>query len=665
MKKIVVVCLIMFAASGQLARAAELIGTLPYVWSAPPLQSGGTFFSPTSSILLHHESPGGGNACVIFGRDGADTTCVGHEQSVLGTCRVNGISIPYADHGQSVWPDGGGNHCNEWYLWENVTVNLGEPGTFTIQRIAENTQGIGVVGMGEWQIWTVGEIPPPFEILSATFDRDHYQNGVDTAHVTVVTRSNWGSEDNLLLSADITPSVGPLFHMGDDVFPLSPGEEKVSLFSWALPDSHFAWEFSGVVTLYDDSGMRSPPIGVYPIPGRFVASPVDEAVIEQFQNDLQECWFDLNSDCTVDLVDILVGISGIAHGARFIERMCEAGALRRAGHPQESWAVAKEGFLEFGQTAVTIYSGVFGEGYAFYEAADALTTVGHFASNCIDREFGGGGAGLREEVSAGELVDSLAVWIRAAGDSSSVPLADALLLEGRCHVVVEADSSWADRDSTGLNFVDFAEAESLGTATFVTKGVHRVTHEEGENPRSSARFTVTSQLDQVLNVGLLHRIEADSLVLVRYPEFTVTASSLVAVVVADSISVPVLEVDLDGDGTVDFLWYPGAAGIDNEPSQAAREGLALMLTSSPNPIVSSAVLFLHSAVDLKDVRVSVYDVAGREVRRLSVGDFGPGTHQVPWDGRDNDGRQVASGIYHCVATHSDGGRTAKRLVVLR
>ena len=41
----------------------------------------------------------------------------------------------------------------------------------------------------------------------------------------------------------------------------------------------------------------------------------------------------------------------------------------------------------------------------------------------------------------------------------------------------------------------------------------------------------------------------------------------------------------------------------------------------------------------------VHDVLGRTVRTLAQGPQPAGVHTVVWDGRDDDGRHVASGIY--------------------
>ena len=111
-------------------------------------------------------------------------------------------------------------------------------------------------------------------------------------------------------------------------------------------------------------------------------------------------------------------------------------------------------------------------------------------------------------------------------------------------------------------------------------------------------------------------------------------------------------------------WHSGVTGVEREPVLDGA-GPALSLRSAPNPTTGSTALLLQSAASLQDVHVSVYDVVGREVMRFSVGDLSSGARQVLWDGRDTNGRQVVSGVYHCVAAHSGGGSNVVRLVVLR
>ena len=46
------------------------------------------------------------------------------------------------------------------------------------------------------------------------------------------------------------------------------------------------------------------------------------------------------------------------------------------------------------------------------------------------------------------------------------------------------------------------------------------------------------------------------------------------------------------------------------------------------------------------VRLEVYDLAGRLVRTLVQGEEPPGRRRAIWDGRDDAGRLVASGVYY-------------------
>jgi hypothetical protein len=45
------------------------------------------------------------------------------------------------------------------------------------------------------------------------------------------------------------------------------------------------------------------------------------------------------------------------------------------------------------------------------------------------------------------------------------------------------------------------------------------------------------------------------------------------------------------------------------------------------------------------VRLTIYDLHGRQVRGLLDGGLSPGYHEVTWDGRDDAGKQVSSGLY--------------------
>jgi flagellar hook assembly protein FlgD len=64
----------------------------------------------------------------------------------------------------------------------------------------------------------------------------------------------------------------------------------------------------------------------------------------------------------------------------------------------------------------------------------------------------------------------------------------------------------------------------------------------------------------------------------------------------------------------------------------------------PNPFSDQTTLE-YVLPDPGQVRLAVYDVLGRQVRVLVDENQKAGRHTVPWDGRDESGRRLASGVY--------------------
>jgi hypothetical protein len=98
------------------------------------------------------------------------------------------------------------------------------------------------------------------------------------------------------------------------------------------------------------------------------------------------------------------------------------------------------------------------------------------------------------------------------------------------------------------------------------------------------------------------------------------------------------------------------------PTRATGTGLSL--AASPNPVragTDSEVALRFRLVEGGDFRVSVHDLAGRRVREIATGRLPRGEHVVRWDGRDDTGRPVASGVY--LARLRSHGRTATARVV--
>ena len=85
----------------------------------------------------------------------------------------------------------------------------------------------------------------------------------------------------------------------------------------------------------------------------------------------------------------------------------------------------------------------------------------------------------------------------------------------------------------------------------------------------------------------------------------------------------------------------------------------------PNPFnPSTQVPFTVPGGNPVRVRLGVFDVAGQRVRRLVDDQRPPGHHAVTFDGRDDEGRRLASGVY-LIHMRAGGVRCVRRVALLR
>jgi hypothetical protein len=144
------------------------------------------------------------------------------------------------------------------------------------------------------------------------------------------------------------------------------------------------------------------------------------------------------------------------------------------------------------------------------------------------------------------------------------------------------------------------------------------------------------------------------------------------------------DVTIGGSGDVAYLTFRalgdeyavdfGSAvmrGAANEPLDAEFEGIASkpdlptvfrLVGNSPNPFNPLTKIAYHVPYE-SDVSVRIYDVAGREVRVLVDDVIEPGRYQAVWNGRDEAGEAVGSGVYFCVMETPDYHGSRKMLLL--
>ncbi|MBK8230340.1 MAG: CehA/McbA family metallohydrolase [Candidatus Eisenbacteria bacterium] len=116
------------------------------------------------------------------------------------------------------------------------------------------------------------------------------------------------------------------------------------------------------------------------------------------------------------------------------------------------------------------------------------------------------------------------------------------------------------------------------------------------------------------------------------------------------------------------IWVTAEVAPTDAPEQAVRREEFTLLPSYPNPALPSVELrFLlphRSGDEPYRLSLTVHDVNGRLVRDLGSRLLSGGQHTWTWDGNDDQGRSVASGVY-LYRVHGEGlPERSARVVVL-
>ena len=140
----------------------------------------------------------------------------------------------------------------------------------------------------------------------------------------------------------------------------------------------------------------------------------------------------------------------------------------------------------------------------------------------------------------------------------------------------------------------------------------------------------------------------------------------------------VLAGDLNGDGAADLVvlgrneegslfGVPGGAFVfinqNSLPTAVAGESAtpsAFVLGANyPNPFNPATTIPLSVPDGAEAVDIGIYNLLGQLVRQVWTGPLAAGEHRLTWDGRDQQGRLVASGTYLYQVRVGDQLRTRK------
>jgi choice-of-anchor B domain-containing protein len=114
------------------------------------------------------------------------------------------------------------------------------------------------------------------------------------------------------------------------------------------------------------------------------------------------------------------------------------------------------------------------------------------------------------------------------------------------------------------------------------------------------------------------------------------------------------------NGLFVFRIDPTPTGVGRAP---ARTPSLELLGGAPNPF-NEATSIRYTLRAAAEVSSAVYDAAGRLVRQLGTGPLPAGEHRATWDGKNDAGAAVPSGVYFCRVRAGTESESA-RLVLLR
>ena len=95
---------------------------------------------------------------------------------------------------------------------------------------------------------------------------------------------------------------------------------------------------------------------------------------------------------------------------------------------------------------------------------------------------------------------------------------------------------------------------------------------------------------------------------------------------------------------VNAYWVNTAAGVDVDPDESMIPKKFALYDNFPNPFYPTTQI----AVDLPEAastKITVWNIMGQKVATLHSGDLSAGHHVVNFDGRDQSGKQLTSGMY--------------------
>ncbi|MEW6685368.1 MAG: FG-GAP-like repeat-containing protein [Candidatus Edwardsbacteria bacterium] len=108
----------------------------------------------------------------------------------------------------------------------------------------------------------------------------------------------------------------------------------------------------------------------------------------------------------------------------------------------------------------------------------------------------------------------------------------------------------------------------------------------------------------------------------------------------------------------------GATQLTAEVQNPSSAIQTKLYQNAPNPFNSATVIRYEVSENNKHISLKIYNIAGQLVKTLVDGNVEAGIHTSAWDGKDSEGKRVASGVYFYRLTTGDFA-DIKKLILLK
>ena len=119
-------------------------------------------------------------------------------------------------------------------------------------------------------------------------------------------------------------------------------------------------------------------------------------------------------------------------------------------------------------------------------------------------------------------------------------------------------------------------------------------------------------------------------------------------------------LDVNVNESLPYLqWLPISTSLNDDEVTAVMDN---KLNIYPNPFNPTTTIEFKT--DLEEIVVlEIYNIKGQKVRTLINGELTAQKHKVVWNGKTDNGKRVASGLYFARLTSSSKNLTSKLMVI--